>query len=73
MTSNYSPVWKYMFKVATWSPRASCETLICSNAVLINFTVLGNSIVCFGVSIVDFEHTFLLGAFILGIHPELWF
>ena len=68
MTSNYSPVWKYMFKVPSWTPRRSCETLIRSNAVLINFTVLENFAVCSGVSIVDFEHLFFLPeAFILGI------
>ena len=74
MTSNYCPVWKYMFNVSNWTPRRSCETLIYSNVILIKFTVLANFTVCFGVSIVDFEHTFLLsGAFILGIASEFHF
>ena len=37
MTSNYSPVWKHMFKVPKWTHRTSCETQIFSNTVLINF------------------------------------
>ena len=42
-----SSIWKYMFKFPNWTPRRSCEILICSIAVFTNYEQISKFVLVF--------------------------